>query len=41
MRTAIRDNGNTQLKSKDDEEYALSSLPEQGFNSTPSLDAPV
>lgn len=40
IRTVIRDNGNTELGSKDDEEYALSSLPVRDPNPSFRLDAP-
>ncbi len=40
MRTVIRDNGITQLESKDDEGYALSWAPTKELRSCPSLEAP-
>jgi len=40
MRTVIRGDGDTQLESHDDEEYALSSHPAQSIHTSPSVEAP-
>lgn len=40
LETAIRDNGSTQLGSKDDEESAVSSAPTQVLHTSTSLEAP-